>query len=69
MSTVRNVILFFLFFLLVWLVLHTGVNRAEEAECIGWIEMSEEYPNFHLVDWQAEQCETLGFDISTIERR
>lgn len=62
----RNAILFFLFFLLVWLVLHMGVNRAEEAECVRWIEQSEEYSGFYITGWQAEQCELQGFDVSHI---
>lgn len=69
MRTVRNAILFVLLILLVWFMLHTGLQRAEKAECVSWIEQSEEYSNFYLADWQAEQCETLGFDVSQIPTR
>lgn len=66
MRTVRNVILFVLIVLLAVVILRSGLERAEKAECVGWIEMSQVYPDFHLADWQAEQCKALGFDVSQI---
>ena len=54
--------------LIVTLMLQSGLKRAERAECVQWVEISQEYPDFYLTDWQIEQCETLGFDIDHLRR-
>jgi hypothetical protein len=49
-----------------YFMLHGALGRAERSECEQWIAESHSYVNYYLVDWQVQQCEFWGFDVSNI---
>lgn len=44
--------------------LDVGMNRQEIVDCNTWKQYAEEYPNFFLTQWQAEQCKAHNIIIN-----
>jgi hypothetical protein len=55
--------------IIIWLVfggLYIILQKQEKIECEKWIRESNVYPDYYFVDWQKEQCEHYGYDVSKI---
>lgn len=43
----------------------TGVEKEEYGECLTWQKEAAEYPNYYLVGWQKDQCDSYKVQINT----
>lgn len=46
-----------------FLALNEGTKNTEVAECEGWAEDAERYPDFYITAWQEAQCEFHGIPV------
>lgn len=53
-------------FLIMFLMLNDALSRAEQAECYRWQEEAEQYLDYYLTKWQAEQCNHYGIKIEGV---
>jgi hypothetical protein len=52
--------------ILIWGYFYIALPKQEKIECEQWIKESQIYPNYYLTEWQKEQCEHYGYDVSKI---
>jgi len=53
-------------YVLVWGYFNIALPLQEKNECQKWIRESSIYPNYYFTEWQKEQCERYGYDVSKI---
>ena len=53
-------------YVLFWGYFNIALPRQEKIECVKWIKESSIYPNYYFTEWQKEQCEYYGYDVSKI---
>lgn len=41
-----------------------AIPRQETADCLKWQQQAQDYPNFYLTQWQADQCKANGISIN-----
>lgn len=44
--------------------LMTGTERQAHVDCALWAQQASEYPLFYLVQWQKEECDSIGVTIN-----